>query len=215
MGRRGHPLPHKQRGHRALPRRAARGCGAFHFHSVSLLPPVGGAQGVYPLARHPHHRRPAHLCGNGLRRRVGRTRNVPTRRAQRAHRGLRRPARLLQRGRAALGQPALQLRGHGEGRLRLVDPPHRRRAEALRRHPHRPFPRLRELLGHSLRRDDRQKRPLGQGPRHVARRRADRLVPRPRFHRRGPRLSLARGRTAALRFRVCVRLARPERLPAA
>ena len=52
----------------------------------------GRHQGVHPLARHPHHRRPAHLCGDGLRRRVGRTRNVPARRAQRAHRGLRRSA---------------------------------------------------------------------------------------------------------------------------
>ncbi len=85
MGRRGHPLPHKQRGCRALPRRAARGCGAFHLHSVSLFQPVGGTQGVHPLARHPHHRRPAHLCGDGLRRRVGRARNVPARRPPRAH----------------------------------------------------------------------------------------------------------------------------------
>ena len=66
--------------------------GAFNLHSVSLLPPVGGTQGVHPLARHPHHRRSAHLCGDGLCRRVGRTRNVPARRAQHAHRGLRRPA---------------------------------------------------------------------------------------------------------------------------
>ena len=121
------------------------------------------------------------------------------------------------------GNPLYNYEAMAKDGFGWVDPPHRRRAEALRRHPHRPFPRLRELLGHSLRRDDRQKRPLGQGPRHVARRRADRLVPRPRFHRRGPRLSLARGRAAALRFRssrhegprVCVRLARPERLPAA
>ena len=80
-----------------------------------------------------------------------------------------------------------------------------------------------ELLGRALWRDDRKKRPLGQGPRHGACRRADRLVPRHRVHRRGSRLSHARGHAAACRLAsarhegagIRLRLARHEQLSAA
>lgn len=51
-------------------------------------------------------------------------------------------AGLLLRHRPALGQPPLQLgvpQGH---RLQVVDRPHRRGRQALRRHAHRPLPRL-------------------------------------------------------------------------
>ena len=181
------------------------------------------AQSVYPLARHPHHRRSAHLCGNGLCRRVGRAGDVPTRSTRRPHRGRRRAARLLQQGWPALGQSALRLRRDGPRRLWLVDPARRRGAEALRRAAHRPFPRLGKLLGRAPRREDRKKRPLGQGARHGACRRADQLVPRPRLYRRGPRRAVARRHTATQGLRssryegagICLRLARHEQLSAA
>ena len=102
---------------RALPRGAARGRGAVHLHSVSLLPAVERAQELHQRSRHPHHRRHPHLCGDGLLRRVERAGEIPARRAKRTRRGLRRAAGLLQRRRSALGQPTLRLRGHAEGRL--------------------------------------------------------------------------------------------------
>ena len=69
---------------RALPRGAARGRGAVHLHSVSLLPAVECAQELHQRSRHPHHRRHPHLCGDGLLRRVERAGEIPARRAKRA-----------------------------------------------------------------------------------------------------------------------------------
>lgn len=102
--------------------------------------------GLRPRAEHPHHRRFAHLRGHGLRRRVGRDGVFPAGRHVGSQGGVRRTARLLQRRWPVVGQPAVQLGPHARGRLRLVDTPHRRQRQAVRCHPHRPLPRLRQLL---------------------------------------------------------------------
>ena len=77
----------------------------------------------------------------------------------------RRTARLLRRGRAALGQPALRLGRDGRGRLRLVAPADRAATRAVRPRTDRPLPRLRGRVARAGRRSDRQGRVVGAGPR--------------------------------------------------
>ena len=85
----------------------------------------------------------------------------------RPHGGGRGAAGLLLRRRPAVGQPPVQLGRHEGRRLRLVDPPRRRRRGKLYdviRIDH--FRGFEQLLGRALRGDDRQERPVGQGPGH-------------------------------------------------
>ena len=150
--------------------------------------------------RRAHLGRPADLRGARLGRRLGEPPVVPARQGQRPHGRRRGTSRLLQRGRPALGQPALRLPGHGARRLRVVDQAHRRREQALRRDSHRPLPRLRELLGGALRRHHRQARHVGQGARHGSGRTSLENVSRPVLHRGGSRVPDARGQQAPRRL---------------
>ena len=77
------------------------------------------------------HRRPAHLCGHGFRRRVGGAGELPAGRPVRAHGGIRRAAGLFQRRRSAVGQSPVRLGPDAGRRLRLVDPPGGRGLQAV------------------------------------------------------------------------------------
>ena len=193
----GHPAA-GGKGTGAVPDAAGGGRVVLRVCAVSVLQAVERAAGLCPPAGHPHHRRPAHLCGHGLRRRVGRAPVLPTGRQARAQGGVRRAARLFLRRRAAVGQPAVRLGRHARRRLRLVDTAHRRRGKAVRRAAYRPFPGAGELLGRALRRHHRQERPVDQRAGHGPHRPAEGLVPADRVHRGGSGLSHAgRGPAAA------------------
>ena len=115
----------------------------------------GAKQGRAP--GHRDHRRCADFCRSRQCGRVGRSWLVPNRSNERSA-GLRgrRAARLLFRGRAALGQSPLRVGGTREGQLRLVDSEAENQFRGLRCPPHRSFPRLRHVLVHPGDRQDRQ-----------------------------------------------------------
>ena len=137
---------------RARPPRARAGRARGGVRAVRVLRAVGGGSGRGPRARHPHHGRRADLRRTRQRRRLGASGHLPAR--PRRPRGVpgRGAARLLQRHRPALGQPALPLGRARAHRLRLVDRPHARQLRARGPRPARPLPRLRGLLGGAGRR---------------------------------------------------------------
>ena len=114
---------------------------------VPLLSPVGARSPGGAAARHRRRGRHPDLRRARQRRRLGAPGPLPARRDRPAHGGRRRAARLLQRDRPALGQPALPLGRPAGGGLRLVDRAHPLVPRALRPRAHRPLPRVLRVLG--------------------------------------------------------------------
>ncbi len=98
-------------------------------------------RGIRILGDIPDLRRP------GQRRRLGAPRDLPPGCRRPAVAAGRRPARLLQRHRPAVGQPALPLGRAGPHRLRVVDRPVPRGARARGHGPARSLPGVRGVLG--------------------------------------------------------------------
>ncbi|CAA9495257.1 MAG: GH77, partial [uncultured Solirubrobacteraceae bacterium] len=120
----------------------------------ALRPRVGGIARPRRVAGRAARRRRADLRRAGRRGPPDVARAVPRRRpGRRAPRraGLRRPA---------LGQPALRLARAAAPRVPLVDRAPAPHVRPLRRHPHRPLPGVRRLLGGAERGGDRGRRPL-------------------------------------------------------
>jgi hypothetical protein len=127
---------------------------------VVLLPPVGRAA-AYANARGVKHRRGCtDLHRLPERRGLGPPGTVRAGRHGPPAGGGRRAARLLQRHRPALGQPAVPLGRPPRRGLRLVDRTHPPHLRAGRHRAHRPLPRLCRLLGDPGQRADGHHRPL-------------------------------------------------------
>ena len=138
-------------------------------------------------------------------------------------RGGRRAARLLQRHRPALGQPALRLgaRMQSDGYAWWVAAACAHRCELVDLGAHRPLPRLRGLLGGAGRRADARSRATGcTGPAPSCSRRSHAALGPAADRRRGPGRDHAGGRGAARRVRLpghahpAVRLRRRRRATA-
>src|SRR6266508_6307310 len=107
--------------------------------------------------------------------------------------GRRRSDGQAQRGRAALGQPALRLeRAQGRG-LPLVDRTLPAHVRARRRRPDRPLPRLRGLLGGARAEQDGEKRTLAPRPRRGPLQRRRSCARASAARRRGSRRDHAQG----------------------
>ena len=146
---------------------------------------------VRARARRAHLRRRADLRRRRQRRARCASRALP------CGRGRRRAARLAVQARPALGQSALRVAHASRDALPLVDRAPAPHLRARRHGAHRPFPRLRRVLGDPGRAQDREAGPL-------ARRTGRRAVPRggggarrAAARRRGSRSDHAAGRATA------------------
>ena len=143
------------------------------FTAVSVLPPVERAARVYAdEQRHPHHRRRADLCRRSTAPTCGRIREYFQLDDQRRPDARSRASRPITSPPTASSGATRSMTGTvwsttaTAGGSSVCGAAGR----ALRRRPHRPFPRPGELLGRALRRDDRAQRPW------VARARAESFI---------------------------------------
>ena len=120
----------------------------------SVFRSMGAPARALPSAIDRDSRRSADFRRARQRRRVVAARSVSPRRRRPADGRRRRAARLLQRDRSAVGQPALRLGAPRRNRLCVVDRSDPRAADAGRSHPARSLPRLRRVVGSAGRRHD-------------------------------------------------------------
>ena len=156
------------------------------------------ARGVGADRRHPD------LHGARQRRRLEEARPLSSGPIGRGGADRRRAARLLQRDRPALGQPALPLGPHAADGICLVDCALPRHPRSLRRRPPRPLHRLHPLLGDPGERADGDQRTLAARPGRALLQGGAARAARgsPAAHRRGPGRGHARGQGAARRLRA-------------